>query len=288
MIQRAGGLQRDLIIGVLCLVGAAAAIGLADQTDRAILAWFLLAAVALITLTRRRRDGPVIAAVAAVVFALAVLVLDRSGDGGTVVAAVVAVAVTDLALILASLALERFVREERRVLAELGHQAQAIESLTTHDEVTGAYRPHYMQTLLDEEIERARRYKRALTLCMIAVDDWQELIATEGEAAAREALARVLTTLGSRQRLLDKIVDLGGGEIVLILPETPLEGAEVVAGRIQAQIAPLVMHPLRIGVVDFPLDAQTRDGLISEAREALIFARSANLPLVDRTLLGVE
>jgi hypothetical protein len=45
---------------------------------------------------------------------------------------------------------------------------------------------------------------------------------------------------------------------------------------------------VRIGIAEFPRDGVTEDALMSEVRQALEFARTANIPVVDRSLLGAE
>jgi hypothetical protein len=60
----------------------------------------------------------------------------------------------------------------------------------------------------------------------------------------------------------------------------------VLAARLQASASREAGILLRIGLADFPRDAVTGEALIAEAREALTFARIADLLVVDRTLLG--
>jgi GGDEF domain-containing protein len=81
-------------------------------------------------------------------------------------------------------------------------------------------------------------------------------------------------------------VQVGDGAFALVLPETPLEGAEVLAARLQASASTEAGITLRVGLADYPRDAATPSGLVGEAQEALTFARTADLLVVDRTLLG--
>jgi GGDEF domain-containing protein len=92
--------------------------------------------------------------------------------------------------------------------------------------------------------------------------------------------------LAKGTRTVDKIVQLGNGSFAIVLPETPLEGAEILAARLQEAASAEANIVLRIGLADFPRDAVSSEGLYREAQEALTFARIAELLVVDRTLLG--
>ena len=50
--------------------------------------------------------------------------------------------------------------------------ATVIDDLTVRDTQTGAFKPKYVESILAEEIDRARRYHRSLTLSIVAADDW--------------------------------------------------------------------------------------------------------------------
>lgn len=287
MIRLPRSLSRALYLVALGVIGATAAIGLADRPDRAALAWLLLALICVVTFMGARFLAGLLTALgAALLFVLIVLL--QSGSNGASQTVIVSLIVSGCALVATPFFLLPFAAALRHSLRRLADQAQAIDQLRVRDEATGVYRAPQIERLLDEEIERARRYGRALTLCVIVVDDWQELVKTRGEPAMRRTLAQIEQALSSRQRMLDKIIRLGGGELALLLPETPLEGAEVVAGRIQSQIAADAGVSLRIGLSDFPEGGATREELIQEARQAIEFARMANLPVVDRTFLALS
>lgn len=275
-------INRSLLLFVLALVGASAAIGLADRRDRASLAWALLALVSMLSFTRRRlRDGLVAGVVAAAAFAALVVVQDRMAGGGPRGPLAASIAVSVLVLVVAPVAVRLLTRELRL-------QQERIDQLARRDEATGAYRPGYLASFLQEEVERGRRSERSFTVCLLGLDRWPEMVDDLGAHEADRRLKGAVGAVGASQRTLDKVVDLGGGEVVLVLPETPLGGAETVAWRIQTTIAAELPVPVRIGIAEFPRDAVTEHGLMEEARQALEFARRANIPVVDRSLLGVE
>lgn len=282
-------LSRALYLALVGLIAVAACVGLAAHAvDWAPVGWLLLALIVVVSVLRPGLlAGLVAAIIAALVFA-AIVVFQHGISGDSRNASAVAILVCAAAFLLLPVLLYPLMSQERRLLQENADAARKIDDLTLRDEATGVYRSRYVETILDEEVERARRYDRDLTLCLIAIDNWRLLVGEYGAEAMREVVSKLERVLRARQRMLDKIVDLGDGEIALVLPETPLAGAEVVAGRIQSQISSVIPYPLRIGLTDLTSTEMTRESLIQEARQALQFARTANLPIVDRTFLAAN
>jgi diguanylate cyclase (GGDEF)-like protein len=159
---------------------------------------------------------------------------------------------------------------------------------STQDETTGAYRRSYLYKLLEEEVERGRRSKRSFTVCLVGLDDWRKTSEDLGPAEAQQRLRSAITSVSASKRLLDKVVDLGDGEVLLVLAETPLGGAETVAWRLRGQFSELLSPSVRVGIAEFPRDAVTESGLMEQVQQALAFARTANIPVVDRSLLSTE
>jgi diguanylate cyclase (GGDEF)-like protein len=282
------GLSAALVVVVLGLVGASAAIGVADRADRAVLAWALLAFVAVVSFMSRRLLVGLAAGIASTAaFGVLISVQDAVAGRGPRLALMISDVVTGLTLCAMPIGIRLLMRELNRSFSLVGAQ-QVTTELSSRNESTGAYRSDTLKTFLQEEVERGKRGKRTFTVCLLGLDKWSELVAEVGLEGAHSTLQHSIATLGSSRRLLDKVVDLGNGEVVLLLPETPLGGAETVAWRIQSKIAAEVPVPVRIGIAEYPRDGLTDDDLMNEVRQALEFARTANIPVVDRSLLGAE
>jgi len=281
-------LLRRLVAGVGWVVIAAVAVGVVNDGEGAALGAALLILIGLVALTEPRGRATCLSAVtAAIIFAGDSAVraaIGRSGlPGGLNVAAL---AVTVVALLGTPLALRAIVYEFGALLSRLADQTVLIDELTVVDASTGAFRPQYIDTILPAEIDRARRYHRSLTVALVAVDGWPQIVRERGEVGAHGLAGRIVEQLALGTRTVDKIVQLGGGEFALVLPETPLEGAEVVANRVQASASDAAAVVLRVGLANFPRDAVLGASLLAEARGALEYARAAGLLVVDRTLLG--
>lgn len=278
-------LATPLLIAVAGLIAVTASVGLANDGARQALGWPLLLLVALCGLLDARRRGGLIAAAAAVAIFLAIDTVRLLASGSLRAIDLSGLAITPPALVATPLLLHPLVRRLDVLARALDERQATIDELTLRDADTGAFWPRYIDTLLPEELDRARRYHRALTLAIVAVDGWPDLVRQRGEPAAHALSRRIAEELAQRTRVVDKIVHLGAGEFALVLPETPLEGAEVLAARVQEAASTASGLTLRVGLANFPRDALSGPALLQEAHEALAYARTGGLLVVDRALL---
>lgn len=253
------------------------------------LAWALLALVIIVSLIRPLPLIDIVfSIIAAGVYAVADAAQRWSEDGSVRDLPYASLGTVALALLATPWLVRLLTVEIQRLINRVREQAQTVDTLTMR-EPSGAYRGRFMAALLDEEITRARRYRRSLIVGIVSVDDWQAIV--EDQSAERlEEIGRAIEAqlVATVRPNIDKIVALEGGEWALLLPETPLTGATVVAERIQSTVTAGREFVARIGLADFPRDAVTTEGLIAEARHAVTFARSAGLRIVDRTLLSAK
>lgn len=280
-------LALSLLGALLWPLAGAALLARVLPESRQPLAWALLALVIIVSLIRPLPLLDIAVSIVAVVCYVGADAAQRWSLGGRLrnfpLSALLAVAVT---LLVTPWLVRLLTVEIQRLINRVREQAQMVDTLTMR-EPSGAYRGRFMAALLDEEITRARRYHRSLIVGIVSVDDWQEIAADEPPARLAEIARTIEDHLVATVRPnIDKIVALGGGEWALLLPETPLTGATVVAERIQATLSAGREFVARIGLADFPRDAVTTDGLLAESRHALTFARSSGLRIVDRRLLS--
>jgi GGDEF domain-containing protein len=142
------------------------------------------------------------------------------------------------------------------------------------------------EALLDRlaihEMTRARRYERPLTLLLIGVEGWSTMMAERGRRTSLELLSALATRARRVLRDVDAIGVHGDGRLAVLLPETPLEGAQVVAMRIQQAALEDVGLKTRIGAAVFPDDAVTVEALMLEAEAGLDLARLEGISVVQR------
>ena len=130
------------------------------------------------------------------------------------------------------------VRQLASALVSARLHAQVIE-LSLTDSLTGLNNRRYFDLFLVSEIDRSRRYERDLAILMLDVDCFKTYNDTHGHPAGDVALQAVATSITAGRRAVDIGVRYGGEEFAVILPETDLDGALIVAEEIRCRVAAL-------------------------------------------------
>lgn len=117
-------------------------------------------------------------------------------------------------------------------------------TMSITDGLTGLFNARYFYNRLEIEISRARRYGRPLTLFMLDIDYFKRFNDTYGHLAGDDALKHLAAVLKENTREPDTVARYGGEEFCVILPETDMEKAAVLAERIRARVQEM---PLRLG-----------------------------------------
>lgn len=164
--------------------------------------------------------------------------------------------------------------------ARLYTQAQ---ELAIHNGLTGIYNYRYFMKQLDEEIKRAERYGRSVSLMMIDIDLFKSVNDSHGHQRGDEVLKGLAQTLISNTRETDVVARYGGEEFCVILPETDLEAALDVAEKLRASVAKTsyarekgnsVKITISIGVAAYPGNAGNEEDLLRKSDDALYAAKT--------------
>jgi len=159
---------------------------------------------------------------------------------------------------------------------------EKAEELSLTDELTGLYNRRYFYIVLHQELNRAQRYGPASSLILMDIDGFKDYNSRFGHTAGDSALKALAWTIAEDLRKTDTAFRYGGDEFALILPATDAEGAALVSERIRSKWAQVsrVQYGtqesalgLSAGIVEFPRDADTADGLILLAETALVGSR---------------
>ena len=129
-----------------------------------------------------------------------------------------------------STALEREVHERQQA------QAQLLELATT-DSLTGLRNRRYFMHRAGEEFERARRYRLPLALLMLDADHFKAINDRYGHPIGDQVLQALARRGQELLRDVDLFARIGGEEFAILLPQTDLDAARVVAERLRQQIA---------------------------------------------------
>ncbi|MCL7942663.1 diguanylate cyclase [Marinobacter sp. ATCH36] len=172
-----------------------------------------------------------------------------------------------------------------------------LSELAIRDPLTGLFNRREMTRLLDEEIARAERYGRALSLLWIDFDHFKNINDDHGHAAGDSVLKATSALLADSVRSVDVIGRFGGEEFVILLPEMDRLEASETAERLRRLISetpqPLgngntVRLTISIGISVFPDNGTDSRALCAAADTAMYQAKSSGRNRVVLARLAQE
>lgn len=161
--------------------------------------------------------------------------------------------------------------------AELEDANARLEELAATDALTGLCNLRGFRRRLGEEFAEARRLGRELSLVMIDVDRFKDYNDSFGHPAGDEALKELARILREETRDYDVAARYGGEEFAVLLPSAGQTEAERVAERVrkavEVRIWPLRPLTVSLGAATLPCDAESPEGLVGAADQALYAAK---------------
>jgi diguanylate cyclase (GGDEF)-like protein len=184
------------------------------------------------------------------------------------------------------------------ILVENLHLYETVRLQSIVDQLTGVYNRRYLDQKLADEIQRARRYGRELSLLMIDLDRFKEVNDTMGHKQGDLVLVESAALFRSHTREVDVVCRYGGDEFAILMPETAYEGAMAKAEDLRREAAdrpfPNALDPakpvrltLSIGVTAFTKDVKGGDELLRIADDALYNAKRSGRNRVAGALAPV-
>jgi len=132
-----------------------------------------------------------------------------------------------------ALIVDLFAREHRRALRSAGT-----------DDLTSLLNARALHARLGEELDRARRYERPVSLLYVDSDQLKSINDRFGHGAGDRVLIGLADRLRADRRSSDLVARLGGDEFVIVLPETDRAGAQLTAARVRSAVA---AHAFEVG-----------------------------------------
>jgi diguanylate cyclase (GGDEF)-like protein len=168
-----------------------------------------------------------------------------------------------------------FAEHERRARS-------AMLAISVSDPLTGLFNRAQIFATLDQEIRRTRRSDRGFCLLMIDLDGLKLVNDSLGHHRGDEVLRQLGAVIRRSIRTVDTAYRYGGDEFVVLLPETDIVGAFVVAEKIRSGAEELgiligsegIDTSVSIGLVSHPEDGMAVDELMIAADRAMYQAKS--------------
>jgi diguanylate cyclase (GGDEF)-like protein len=175
--------------------------------------------------------------------------------------------------------------------AEWRQKATQYQLLSITDPLTGLVNRRYLEERLSEEVERSKRHRFSMAFMMVDIDDFKAYNDRHGHQAGDLALEMTAQCLKSALRSADVAARYGGEEFSILLPQTGMSEARVIAERIRRRVErthfphdksqPLGAVTVSIGISAFGVDLDTPASVIYAADQALYVAKSRGKNCVE-------
>jgi diguanylate cyclase (GGDEF)-like protein len=163
-------------------------------------------------------------------------------------------------------------------------RANQFQLMSITDPLTGLHNRRYLEARLTEELSRSKRYNYPLSFMMIDIDDFKLYNDLNGHQAGDRALEITAQCLHAALRKVDVASRYGGEEFSILLPQTSLEEAGVIADRVRRKIMttkfphgmtqPLEAVTVSIGLSTFSPALDSAEAIVRAADRALYHAKS--------------
>lgn len=132
--------------------------------------------------------------------------------------------------------LQRADEQKSNLVEQLRRQTEELDRQTKEDALTGLYNRRYLDAQLVQETERARRFKRDLTVVMADLDRFKQINDQFSHQTGDDVLRAVAELLKSNCRAIDVVARYGGEEFALLLIETSVEKGAVLCEKLRASV----------------------------------------------------
>jgi diguanylate cyclase (GGDEF)-like protein len=161
------------------------------------------------------------------------------------------------------------------------HYVERVKQLAYIDGLTGIFNRRFFELRIVEEIERARRYQTGMAVIMADIDQFKKLNDEFGHLLGDEVLRQVSSLFHQQLRKIDVVCRYGGEEFAILLTQTNIEQAAVIAEKLRRSVEgyqfPGVPRRVTIsaGVAAFSTHGKTRDEMIRAADNGLYAAKQS-------------
>jgi len=160
-------------------------------------------------------------------------------------------------------------------------QNEQLRLIAVTDHLTGALNRREFDVIANKEYSRSKRNNKAYCILMLDIDHFKSINDSYGHDIGDKALIETVSLIGSVIREEDSLFRLGGEEFAIILSETGLDSACILAERIRASIESFKLHTelgtikytISIGLAELSANDESMNATLKNADEALYKAK---------------
>ena len=167
--------------------------------------------------------------------------------------------------------------------SDIRYGLNQVKLLSETDELTKAFNRRGFAIIADRLFGQAMRYARPISMLVLDCDNLKQVNDSIGHKAGDALLVELVRCIQGHLRHTDVLVRHGGDEFIVLLPETPAQGAIDAAEKIRAAVADnaiaidgqLVKTTVSVGVSSYPEDGSTLDLMLAHADRNMYQAKLA-------------
>jgi two-component system cell cycle response regulator len=171
----------------------------------------------------------------------------------------------------------------KRYSDRLRHSLQLSLEMAITDQLTGLFNRRYMSRHLGTLIDNAKATGKPVSFLILDIDYFKQVNDTHGHDVGDEVLREFANRISANVRGIDLACRYGGEEFVVVMPDTDLNFAYMVAERLRQSVADAPFQisaaagqlpvTISIGVTASEGPSDTADGLLKRADQALYRAK---------------
>lgn len=123
------------------------------------------------------------------------------------------------------------------ILPKLETVMQQLQTLATHDHLTGALNRQTLLERLDAELQRSKRTGHTFSVALIGIDHLLETMEMHGQEVTKRILQVVTGEAGQVLRALDSFGRVGVTEFAIVMPTTWMDQSPIAIERLKQRLA---------------------------------------------------
>ncbi len=171
------------------------------------------------------------------------------------------------------------------LIKELKASYEKLQELAQTDPLTRLYNRRYFSEISSNILNLAKREKKPLSVVMLDIDKFKRVNDTYGHQVGDEVIVSLANILKANKRESDIVCRYGGEEFVILLPNTPIDGAVNFANKLREKVQSYILNlddgtilkfTISLGVSSVNLEKEaTIEKALNRADEALYESKNS-------------